>query len=216
MYIPEGFYIFVSVNFKSLRIMIKTSIKLVALAGFLVSVVACKEANSAPAEGLQEETTLEQKDEVAQINPEHLQKASMTIDGMHCEFGCAKTIEKKLASLDGVQSAKVDFEKKSAEIEYDATMQTPQVLAQVIEGMADGNTYKVSGVSASSDRSEVYFDQEKKRPSKKDKKDQKAKEQTTTTQTQEPKACCSEKSAEKKAGCCSEKKSCSQSGASTM
>ncbi len=53
------------------------------------------------------------------VTAENLQTASFTIDGMSCAVGCAKTIEKKLAGLDGVQDAKVDFDKKTATVSYD-------------------------------------------------------------------------------------------------
>ena len=36
-------------------------------------------------------------------------KAEFNIKGMTCEMGCAKTIEKKLAKMDGMKSANVDF-----------------------------------------------------------------------------------------------------------
>ena len=39
-------------------------------------------------------------------------KAEFGIEGMTCAMGCAKTIEKKMAKMDGVKSAKVDFEKE--------------------------------------------------------------------------------------------------------
>ena len=48
-------------------------------------------------------------------NDKILAKAEFNIEGMTCAIGCAKTIEKKLAKMDGVKSAKVDFEKKLAE-----------------------------------------------------------------------------------------------------
>lgn len=72
--------------------------------------------------------------------------ATMKIDGMTCAIGCAKTIENKLAGLEGVQKASVDFDKKMATIEYDAAIQTPEKLTETIEGVADGKTYKVSEV----------------------------------------------------------------------
>ena len=45
--------------------------------------------------------------------------ASLAIDGMTCAMGCAKTIENKLKSMEGVISAEVDFEKTVASIEFD-------------------------------------------------------------------------------------------------
>ncbi len=70
-------------------------------------------------------------------------KATMKIEGMTCAMGCAKTIENKLAGLDGVQKATVDFDKKEATIEYDAQVQTIETLSKTVEGVADGKTYKV-------------------------------------------------------------------------
>ena len=55
-------------------------------------------------------------------NDKILAKAEFNIEGMTCAIGCAKTIEKKLAKMDGVMSAKVDFEKKLAQVEYDESI----------------------------------------------------------------------------------------------
>ena len=55
-------------------------------------------------------------------NDKILAKAEFNIEGMTCAIGCAKTIEKKLAKMDGVKSAKVDFEKKLAQVEYDESI----------------------------------------------------------------------------------------------
>ena len=42
-----------------------------------------------------------------------------------------------------VQKATVDFDKKEATVEFDATVLTPEKLYATVEGAADGNTYKV-------------------------------------------------------------------------
>jgi Cu+-exporting ATPase len=55
-------------------------------------------------------------------NDKILAKVEFNIEGMTCAIGCAKTIEKKLAKMDGVKSAKVDFEKKLAQVEYDESI----------------------------------------------------------------------------------------------
>jgi Cu+-exporting ATPase len=39
-------------------------------------------------------------------------KAEFKIDGMTCAVGCVKRIEGKLAAMEGVKSAKVDFDQK--------------------------------------------------------------------------------------------------------
>src|SRR5690554_1628803 len=168
-------------------------ILLFALAGMFF--VACKDSSTAT-------TQTHQDQEVKpEILAENLQTASFTIDGMHCEFGCAKGIEKKLAKLEGIKSASVDFETKEAKVEYDATVHTPQVLAKKVEEMANGETYKVVGITSSSDQSSVYNEQDRPKKEKKSRKDKKA----TNTDAS------ADKPVEKKAGCCSggTKSSCS-------
>lgn len=69
-------------------------------------------------------------------------KAEFTVEGMTCMMGCAKTIENKLAKMDGVKSAKVDFDKKLAMVEYNEAMVTPENLTETVALVSD--TYKVS------------------------------------------------------------------------
>ena len=68
-------------------------------------------------------------------------KVEFGIDGMTCAMGCAKTIEKKMAKMDGVKSAKVDFDKRLAMVEYDEAKVTPQSLEEAVTKVAD--IYKV-------------------------------------------------------------------------
>ena len=62
---------------------------------------------------------------------------------MSCEVGCAKTIEKKLAKLDGVSKAKVDFKKEIASIEFDKTKIDNSLLISTVNSIGDNETYKV-------------------------------------------------------------------------
>ncbi|WP_281226967.1 heavy-metal-associated domain-containing protein [Flavobacterium aquiphilum] len=82
------------------------------------------------------------------IAPENLQTASFTIEGMTCAIGCAKTIQEELTALDGVQEAKVDFDKKLATVTFDKTVQTPESLTKVVQDTGDGKTYKVSNMKS--------------------------------------------------------------------
>lgn len=117
----------------------------------------------------------------------NLEKTSFKIDGMTCAVGCAATIESKLAGLEGVQEAKVDFEKKEATISFDPAKQTPEKLVQTVEKIADG-AYKVSDVKSSGDKAFYHVDQEK--------------EKKTAKKEAAKKGCCSaEAKAGKKAGC---------------
>ena len=69
-------------------------------------------------------------------------KAEFTIDGMTCAIGCARTIEKKIANMDGVKSASVDFDRKLAMVEYDEAMVNTTSLEETVSKVAD--IYKVS------------------------------------------------------------------------
>lgn len=82
------------------------------------------------------------------IAAENLQTASFTIDGMTCAVGCAKTIEEELANLEGVDKATVDFDKKTATVTFDKTIQNPESLTKVVQETGDGKTYKTSNVKS--------------------------------------------------------------------
>lgn len=112
-----------------------TAIAIIALA-----VVSCKHEEKSTEVATKEAKTEVVKKPIAAAN---VQTASFEITGMTCAVGCAKTIEKKLAESEGVEKATVDFDKKLATVSFDKTVQNPTSLIQVIEGVADGKTYKV-------------------------------------------------------------------------
>ncbi len=68
-------------------------------------------------------------------------KAEFGIEGMTCEIGCARTIEKKIAKMEGVKYAKVDFGRKLAMVEYDEASVTPNDLEETVAKV--GKVYKV-------------------------------------------------------------------------
>ncbi len=68
-------------------------------------------------------------------------KVEFGIEGMTCAVGCAKTIEKKMAKMDGVKSAKVDFDKRLAMVEYDEAKVSPKSLEEAVAKVSD--VYKV-------------------------------------------------------------------------
>jgi len=69
-------------------------------------------------------------------------KAEFTVKGMTCAMGCAATIEKKIAKMEGVKYAKVNFDMKLAMVEYDEAKVTPKLLETTVNNVA--NVYKVS------------------------------------------------------------------------
>ena len=169
-------------------------ISFIALAAVLF--VSCKDTSKdgnieTPADSTATDTT--QVKETAA----NLETTSFKIDGMTCPTGCAATIEQKLAKMDGVESAKVDFENKTATISFDASKQTPEKFVEKVEAIADG-AYKVSDVKNSGDKAFYSPDQEKPAKTKKTRKT--AKTTTATTEKDAKPAGCG---TEKKGGCCS-------------
>ena len=82
------------------------------------------------------------------IAAENVQTASFEIEGMTCAMGCAKTIEKELSNLDGVEKATVDFDKKTATVVFDKTVQNQENLTKIVQATGDGKTYKVSNIKS--------------------------------------------------------------------
>ena len=115
-----------------------------AIAG-LVFVSCKKEEDKSLAVATAEKNAPKEKKAIA---PENVQTASFTIDGMTCAIGCAKTIEQELSDLDGVEKATVDFEKKTAIVTFDKSVQNPENLTKVVQETGDGKTYKVSNVKS--------------------------------------------------------------------
>ena len=57
--------------------------------------------------------------------------ATIRIEGMHCG-GCASSIDKKLKATEGVEDARVSFDKKEAWVKYDESKITVAQLREVI------------------------------------------------------------------------------------
>ena len=132
-----------------------------------------------------------------------LATTSFKIDGMTCAVGCAKTIEKELTQTSGVKSATIDFDKKSAKVQYDTNSQSPENLVKIVEKTGDGATYKVSNVVNSADKAMLYQQEDPKK--EKVKKPEKKVAATATT------ASATATTTDKPVGksCCSGKKHCS-------
>lgn len=185
-------------TFKSIVMNLKKSLLILAMPALLLT--ACKQSESAPASA---ETATENTTAAVAQKPE---TASFKIDGMVCAVGCAKTIEKKLAKLDGVTKATVDYDKKEATVEFDAAKQSAEKIVEAVEKTGDGKTYKVTDVKSSGDQTMVYNGDPVKEKDKKKKKSAK-KDGKAETSTDDKKEGCSE-AKETKAGCCAAKKSC--------
>lgn len=105
--------------------------------------MACKNDTKPEVKTVETEAASEiNTSEAKQLDPNAtFAKAEFGIEGMTCAMGCAKTIEKKIAKMDGVKSAKVDFEKEIAMVEYDEAKVTTNSLEEAVAKA--GDTYKV-------------------------------------------------------------------------
>lgn len=117
---------------------IKTLVLLTTIALFSVS---CKD-NTQPeikTVDMEQPTTASEK----QLDPNATYaKAEFGIEGMTCEMGCAKTIEKKIAKMEGVKSAIVDFNTRMAMVEYDNAKVTPTSLEEAVGAVGDAYSVK--------------------------------------------------------------------------
>ena len=116
----------------------KTLKNMLALALVVAFTVACK--NDAKPEVKTVETEVSTDTKELDPNAKYA-KAEFTVEGMTCAIGCAATIEKKIAKMDGVKSAKVDFDKKLAMVEYDVAKVTTASLEETVK--KTGETYSV-------------------------------------------------------------------------
>jgi len=112
---------------------------------FLVATVSllalsCKNNQEPEVKTVAIEATEEKAEKILDPNATYA-KVEFGIDGMTCAMGCAKTIEKKMAKMEGVKSAKVDFEKELAMVEYDEAKVTPESLEEAVA--LAGDTYSV-------------------------------------------------------------------------
>lgn len=170
------------------------SFLVVTLAGFML--VSCKET-SAEAPANQAANTTKTTAAVGKV-----ETASFNIEGMSCAVMCASKIEKELANAEGVQKAKVDFEKKTATVEYDANKTTPEKLVSIVEAVNGGDSYKVTNVKSSADHAMLFSKEKEKEKKRKSRKERKA-------EAEAQKSCTTEEAKSGKPACCSSKKSCS-------
>ncbi|MCT4630743.1 heavy-metal-associated domain-containing protein [Winogradskyella sp.] len=106
----------------------------------LLVFVSCK--NNAEPEVKTVEVEVASKEVPQTLDPNAVYaKVEFGIEGMTCAMGCAKTIEKKMAKIEGVKSAKVDFDKRLAMVEYDEAKVTPKSLEEAVAKV--GDVYKV-------------------------------------------------------------------------
>ncbi len=67
----------------------------------------------------------------------------LAIEGMMCEKGCKSTIESRVSEKEGVTECKVDYEAKTASIDYDNSVTSCDDIIETINTMVDGQ-YKAT------------------------------------------------------------------------
>jgi len=111
----------------------------IAVLVVIALLVSCKNETAPETKTVSVETQKEEK----KLNPDAEYLAiDFEIEGMSCAMGCAKVIEKNLAKMDGVKSVKVDFESKTANIEYDAEMTSQESIIATVK--RTGDVYEVT------------------------------------------------------------------------
>ena len=118
----------------------KTLKNIIAIAIVMLVIVSCKNDKNAEIQTIEVETA----DTMAKAEIDQdatYAKAEFKIEGMTCAMGCAKTIEKKIANMDGVKSAIVDFDKELAMVVYDEAKVTTKSLEETVKKTSD--TYSV-------------------------------------------------------------------------
>ncbi len=63
--------------------------------------------------------------------------ADLTIDGMSCEVNCAAKIQETLSGLKGVTACNVNFENKTAHVEFDHSQLSDEAIIAAVEGIND-------------------------------------------------------------------------------
>ncbi|MEJ6792844.1 MAG: heavy metal-associated domain-containing protein [Lacinutrix sp.] len=164
---------------------------ILAIAIITVAAFSCKNEAEPEVKTVEVETIVEGKK--AELDPNATYaKAEFKIEGMTCAMGCAKTIEKKMAEMEGVKSATVDFGRELAMVEYDEAKVTPTSLEATVTSVED--TYKVKDMKTVND-----FSKEEKKACAADCKKECCKNKTEAEKTACAKDC-------KKACCAKETK----------
>ena len=111
----------------------KSAIVIVAIA---LSLAACK--NNTKPEAKTVAVEISNKENTAKLDPNATYaKVEFNIKGMTCEMGCAKTIEKKLAKMDGMKTAVVDFKNEMASVEFDVAKLNHSSITKAVNQVSD-------------------------------------------------------------------------------
>lgn len=118
------------------------TVKILALTFIVLATLSCKKGQEETEVVTIETTETAVKKDIA--DNATLAKVEFNVEGMTCAVGCAAKIEKSLNNMDGVKTATVDFESKTATVEYDVDQVNPDDLTQRVAANGD---YKAENFS---------------------------------------------------------------------
>jgi len=124
------------------------TLKLVAIAFAFLATISCKKEQK-EAEVVTVDT-IEKVKKSTISEDATLAKVQFNIEGMTCAIGCAAKIQKSLGNMDGVKNATVDFENKTAVVEYDVDQINTKLLAERV--VLNGDQFKVSNFQTTSSK----------------------------------------------------------------
>lgn len=84
--------------------------------------------------------------------------AKLAIEGMECAHNCAGTIQKEVSAMKGVRICEVDFENKSAVVEFDNTQVKESDILDKIGTLNDG-AYKAEVITEEMEEEEKEIEE---------------------------------------------------------
>ncbi|MGH1386477.1 heavy-metal-associated domain-containing protein [Kordia sp.] len=118
--------------------------KIVFVCAMALAIVSCKNNTTPETISVDTQTKTVKKETSKSDLAANYNKAELKIEGMSCAMSCAKRIEGKLAAMEGVKSAKVDFDQKLAMVEYNDEKVNLDALTNTVTKVA--GDYKVSDI----------------------------------------------------------------------
>mgnify|MGYP003384188707 CR=1 FL=1 len=73
-----------------------------------------------------------------EVASNEIKEVDYAVDGMVCAMGCAATIEKEVADMDGVIVSDVNYEDEKAHFEFDPSKTSEEAIKAKISTIADG------------------------------------------------------------------------------
>ncbi len=111
------------------------TLKFIAIGFMLIASFSCKKEQNNTEVVTINTTETTTKKEISENAT--LAKVKFNVEGMTCAVGCAAKIEKSLNNMEGIKTATVDFETKTAIVEYDVAQVNTDVLTKRVIANGD-------------------------------------------------------------------------------